>query len=376
MGWMHPSLSTDDVIAALGQSNRVCEVHMNLAGWQLENVLAAMQVPFPELTDLRLISYEDTPPVIPDSFLGRSAPRLRFLHLHSIPFPGLPKLLLSAIHLVELDLHHIPHSGYISPEAMVALISVSSSLEKLSLYFQPPQSRPDWESRSLLPLKRTILPALHYFSFQGFTEYLEQVVTHIDTPQLGRMRIIFFDQIDFDCPRLTQFINCTPALKALNEAHVRLCTATASVTLQSLFVSDNLLIDIWCSELNRQLSAIKQVFNSSLQPVSTIEYLYIRHRSSQRVWTIENTLWLELLLPFTAVKNLFLSKEFVPGIAVALQELDGGRVIEVLPRLEEIFIEGLEPSGPFQERIGRFVVARQLFDHPIAISSWDNDTEV
>src|SRR6266436_6612680 len=48
---------TDNVIAALGQSNRVCEVSLyNLAGWQLEQVLVAMQVPFPELTDLDLRS--------------------------------------------------------------------------------------------------------------------------------------------------------------------------------------------------------------------------------------------------------------------------------------------------------------------------------
>jgi hypothetical protein len=46
-----------------------------IPGWQLENVLvAAMQVPsFPELPDLRLSSLD---PVIPDSFLDGSAPRL------------------------------------------------------------------------------------------------------------------------------------------------------------------------------------------------------------------------------------------------------------------------------------------------------------
>jgi hypothetical protein len=102
-------------------------------------------------------------PVIPDSFLDGSAPRLRTSNCHGIPFPGLPKLLLSATHLVNLWLSDIPHSGYISPEAMVALLSVLSSLETLSLQFQSPQSRPDWESRSLPPPKRSILPALENF---------------------------------------------------------------------------------------------------------------------------------------------------------------------------------------------------------------------
>ena len=70
------------------------------------------------------------------------------------------------------------------------------------------------------------------------------------------------------------------------------------------------------------------------------------------------------------VKDLYLSKEFAPGIAAALQELVGGRT-EVFPSLENIFVEGLELSGSFQENIGQFVAARQLSDHPIAISDWN-----
>ena len=83
---------------------------------------------------------------------------------------------------------------------------------------------------------------------------------------------------------------------------------------------------------------------------------------------IENSLWLELLHPFPAVKNLYLSKDFAPGIAAALQEIVG---TEVLPSLQNIFVEGLEPSGPFQENIGQFVAARQLSGRPIAISVWN-----
>jgi hypothetical protein len=95
-----------------------------------------MQVPFPKLTELRLFSDSKTLPVIPDSFLNGSAPRLRIFGLGGIPFPGLPKLLLSATHLVNLQLFNIPDSGYISPEAMAALLSASSSLRMLCLEFQ------------------------------------------------------------------------------------------------------------------------------------------------------------------------------------------------------------------------------------------------
>jgi hypothetical protein len=86
-----------------------------------------------------------------------------------------------------------------------------------------------------------------------------------------------------------------------------------------------------------------------------VEVLYIEYQYSELVSkndAIEDTLlWLQLLLPFTAVKNLYLSKEFSPSIAAALQDLVGDRIIEVLPSLQNIFVEGLKPSGPFQEII-------------------------
>jgi hypothetical protein len=379
-GFMFSSSGTDNIIAALGQSNRVSQVSLlALANWQLEEVLVAMQVPFPELTEMRLSSHVDTLSVIPipDSFLGGSAPRLRSLTLNAIPFPGLPKLFLSATHLVHLKLSNVPHSGYISPEGMVALLSVSSSLESLYLEFRSPQSHPDLERRSLPPLNRSILPALHEFRFKGVTEYLEDLVTFIDAPQLDKMHITFFNQIDFDCPRLAQFINCTPTLRALDEAHVEFNHSTASVKLRyrtSKLGFDDLLIKVSCREPDWQLSSVAQVCDSSLCPPSTVEDLYIGRRYSPLVWkndAIESTLWLQLLRPFAAVKNLRLSREIAPGIAPALQELVGARVTEVLPSLRKIFVQGLKPLELFQENIGQFVAARQLSGHPVTLSVWN-----
>ena len=139
--------------------------------------------------------------------------------------------------------------------------------------------------------------------------------------------------------------------------------------------SRTLDIAIRCEEEDWQLSSIEQVCDSSLHPLSAAEDLYIERTYSRMglAWedyTVENTLWLRLLLPFTAVKNLYLSREFTQGIAAALQELVGDRIMEVLPSLQNIFVEMLEPSGPFQKNIEQFIAARQLSDHPIAISSW------
>ena len=231
-------------------------------------------------------------PAIPDSssrkvtFLGGSAPRLQFLNLSNISFPRLPNLLLSATQLVYLKLR-IPHSGYISPEAMVAPFSMLSKLEELSLIFQSPQSYPDWGSRSLPPPERQILPAIHRFYCKGVTEYLEDLVTHIDAPQLNNLHITFFNQIDFSCPRLAQFIDCTPTLRALDKAYVKFDDTAASIRLRSLEATSEssfftLLIYISCREPDWQLSSIEQVCNS-LHSLSKVEDLYIEQEYWQLV---------------------------------------------------------------------------------------------
>jgi hypothetical protein len=77
---------------------------------------------------------------------------------------------------------------------VIAVISALSSLETLTLEFKSHQSRPDSQSPSLPPLKRSILPTLNEFCFKGVTEYLEELVNGIDTPQLEKMDITFFSQ--------------------------------------------------------------------------------------------------------------------------------------------------------------------------------------
>jgi hypothetical protein len=88
---------------------------------------------------------------------------------------------------------------------------------------------------------------------------------------------------------------------------------------------------------------------------------------------IENSQWLELLQPFTAVKDLYMSCEVAPYIAPALRELVGESVTEVLPALQTFFLEWL--SGPAHEAIGQFAAARQLASHPIAVSRFEREEE-
>ena len=79
---------------------------------------------------------------------------------------------------------------------------------------------------------------------------------------------------------------------------------------------------------------------------------------------IENSQWLEVLRPFTAVKDLYVSLNLTPRIAPALKELVGEMATEVLPTLRTLFFEMPLPSGPVQEATGQFVSARELAPFP------------
>jgi hypothetical protein len=195
----------DNIIAALEHNDRVCQIELeDLSSRKLEYVTdsAAMHKPFPELTDLYLYGSGSGPGPILDSFLGGTAPRLRTLELFNVPFPGLPKLLLSATHLVTLYLLNIPCSGYIPPEVMATSLSALTSLKSLYLRFQYPRPRPALESRPPPPLTRSILPRLTKIEFKGEIEYLEEILARIDAPRLRKMHIYFFNQIIFDTPQL------------------------------------------------------------------------------------------------------------------------------------------------------------------------------
>jgi hypothetical protein len=234
----------DNILAVLNRHHRVSVIHFNINCFHItpdvEKVWAAMQVPFPELTDLRLWSNDPGAPIVPDSFLGGSSPRLQEIRLTGIPFPGLPKLLLSATHLVYLSLKNIGLSGYISPETIVTCLSPLASLKSLHLRFLLP-FLPDGESRHPSSATRSILPALSDIHFEGSGEYLEDLLACIDAPQLNALFIYIINETDLDTfdvpvavvPQLAQFISRTPMFKSLDEARVSLCGDVVLLTLLS-----------------------------------------------------------------------------------------------------------------------------------------------
>jgi hypothetical protein len=370
-----PASGVTNIISALQQHNRVCTIDIDGVPNSLLKEFAAMQEPFPALTDLELRSSDENAAVLSDSFLGGSAPSLQDLHLGGIPFPALPKLLLSTHDLVKLVLWNIPRSGYFSPEAMSTCLSTLTSLEKLFLGFRSPRSRVDRASRRPPPLTRIVLPALTFLEFKGDSEYLEDIVSRFDTPLLVRIIMIFFNQLVFDTPLLRHIICRTETVRSADRAYIWCTTNSVQFILGPRNRTDEgakVVLSISCKPLDWQISSLAQVCRTSFPPIPTLESLSIhiqKDRDSPLAWQddMEDTQWLDLLHLFTSVKNLDLYATSVPFIAPALQELSGERVTEVLPTLKNLFLQGPQPSGPVKEAIGKFIAARQLAGCPVTV---------
>jgi hypothetical protein len=354
-----PLRGVTNLLAALKKHDRVWGICIDGVPSSLLKKIIAMKR-FPALTMLALFSSDEKAPVLPVSFLGASAPRLREINLIGISFPGLGKLLLSTTDLVILFLRDIPHSGYISPEAMVASLSTLTRLREFGLEFRSPRSRADRENRHPSALTRVVLPSLTLLRFKGDSEYWEDIMSRIDAPLLDNMNITFFNQLVFDTPQLRHFISRTGIFKAPDRA--RIFFSHGCVIVEPF---RTLSLRILCEPSDWQLSSLSNLYNSALSPLPTLEHLEI-HDHLEYWEDTENVQWLELLRLFTTVKDLVLSEKSFRLVAPALDELDGESATEVLPALQNI-IQGPQPSEPDNRAIGKFIVTRRLLGSPVIV---------
>ena len=361
----------DNIIAAFEHHDRVC--HISLSGVLtslLERIAEITQEPFLALAHLELLLHDKSVPLLPDTFLGGSAPHLQTLNFGGIPLKPLQRLLSSATGLVDLHLWNLPHSGYISPNEMVTCLSELTMLQSLRLGFRSPRSFPNQSNRLQPPNTRTFFPALTSFEFHGVSEFLEDLVAQIETPLLYSVKITLFNQLIVDIVHFPQFIGRIPKFKALIQANVVFLRHTVTVNLtprEGTAYHTALMLRISCREPDWQLSLLGQIYSPSFPPLSTLEYLDIREdRFSRPHWLqddMESALLLELLSRFSAVKSLSLSPKLARLVTPALQQLiAGSRVINVLPALKDILLEEPQPSG-----LEKFVAARQLSGLPVVI---------
>ena len=329
-----------------------------------------MKEPFPVLTRLPIRSDDSKVPVLPKGFLGRSAPHLREIALSGIPYPALPALLLSASYLVTLELHRIPPTGCISPQAMATCLAALPGLNALDLQFQPAISR---LGRMLPPATRIILPVLTSFEFRGASEYLEDLVAQIDSPQLDRILIVYLNQlVDFQVPQLFEFIR---------RSVIRMTPFThAQVTLSGDRISFDMCrhelrsyenhptscrppakIVISCRGIDWQVPHMAKVLNQSSATLSNVVRLKLEspdHKYPQ----LARTDWRLLLRQFSAVQTLHASRRLAKHVSMALEDIAQEQVADVLPSLHSIDLPGQRASS-----VEKFITARQLSGRPVIV---------
>ena len=363
--------SVDDIIAALEQRDRVCQITLeDIPRWKMGVFVPAMLGPFPALQGITFEAsdVDSSIVVVPDSFLGGSAPQLEWFTFHGFPFPALPTLLSSTTNLDDLQLTGILRSGYISPEVMVTCLSAMPRLSTFRFQFHSPESFPNRECRQRPPLARATLPALRDLFFGGVNEYFEDLITRIDTPVIHVLETTYFHQHIYDFSQLSQFIGRVEAFKLPAYVNIRLLNGAAEVSVSSQITTNKparLLLGISCAELHLQLRYFVQVCSSSLLPFSDAESLAISsvYRLQRSQWepTLDDFLWLDLLYTFSVVKNLNIDKNILTLVAYTLKDVVKERITGVFPAIQELSVGEHLPSGPVLRAIEKFATARGLF---------------
>ena len=378
----------EDIVAALEQRDRVNTVELRGVSWpQLRKIITVVQEPFPALTRLELsddVLSDDSwlddgsnvpvpvlCPVLPSEFLGGSAPCLQTIRIDGIPFPALPRLLLSTSNLVRLCLSNIPQTGYIPPEDMVPALATLTRLDLLQIGFQSPSSRP---SRIRLPpVTRTVLPALTDFTFLGVREYLEDFIARIDAPRLASVFTKFFNQlIDFEVPRLCQFIERS-YLERLMRCSLEFDKKSVDFVAglrhtyhfppsqPSSYLGQCMYVGIQCEGIDWQVSQISRALDHISPVLTNVAHIKISFSStSLELEDMDDIEWLQFLRPFSSVQTLIVSGPFSGHVSRALEDSSGGMGAEVLPALEMLCLEG-QPVSSFH----KFIAARSESGRPV-----------
>ena len=367
------------IIAALKHRNRISTIDLSGVLALLPKPFLAMTKPFPELTSLSLHSWDEYIQVLPGSFLSGSCSRLQELHLHGIPFPGLENLLLSTGGLINLRLQLIPHSGYITPEAVINILSTLTKLESFELGFRSPRSLAERASQHSPTVTRVVLTSLTRFQFQGGSAYLEKILSRIDTPLLESFTITFFDCLVLDTPHLRHFISHTEAFSALDRADIVFDSPSDDSHISVTFPPPDaplsttdpgvLTLGVRYTDSGPGFMSLVRLFSSSLPPLPTLERLSTRMYRSTTRCRARVTEWVEFLRLFNAVKDLDLSRngKLTYRIFPALTELAGEGTVGALPALQNVFVHRLWGSDYIAKATKAFVAARQASGRPVAV---------
>ena len=314
-------------------------------------------------------------PVIPQRFLGRSAPSLQHLSLRCISFPRLPTFLLSARNIVTLELEAIPPNGYISPEVMARSLSALTKLTTLSISFFDDYFPEDQRRSHPDPPIRAIFPALVAFEYGGCNEYLEDFLARIDTPRLNQLGLYYFMR-EIEALQLSRFIQRTEHLSTAQFAR-------AEVTFYNVDVSFNLdcprgnssqaLLALNVNDppfLEEQVRSMVAIVPDGAL-FSCVDHLYA-HGDFVDTTEISASDWLPFFRLFPAVRTLRLYGGVESSFFAALEDTTEDMIPDVFPALHLIWLVKCEDKAKtvYHDPVGsidHFLSLRQLAGRPVTI---------
>ncbi len=105
-----------------------------------------------------------------------------------------------------------------------------------------------------------------------------------------------------------------------------------------------------------------QILNQSSAILSNVGRLSIHAHRLRPGWKndVGHTDWLDLLRPFTIVETLLVSRRLAGHVTLALQDVTGETVAEVLPALHLLCLEG-QPVGS----VYKFTAVRRNSGRPV-----------
>jgi hypothetical protein len=360
-------------VVALRRPDRLFKIDFDVTSSMTGSIIEAIQnlTPCQALESIRITIKDATGPSIlaRTAFLGGSAPRLREIMLDgiSLPFPEIRQVLLSTNNLVELHLLKISNKVYFSPDDLVSGLSTLFQLERLTIGFHSPASRPP-PSMTRPPPQRTILPSLRFLDFHGATEYLEEFVARIDLRAFCQIDVTLFNEIFFEIPRFCQFIPRSNELGfPISRVYVTLSPESGGIVFFPGSSSPAIFdLKTSCRRLDWQLSFVTQIASQLSPLLSSVHELTVETGSSPGMPTgetdVDSTQWLELLQPFTHVTRLKVLKTGVALAIIQALEVAGG----VLPQLTSLHLSknrGL-PTGSVVKAAEQFVATRKLSGRP------------
>ena len=359
----------DNIITALKQSSRVSSISLTVSS-SLQEKLSAISEPFLNLEALTLSSRDIIPPALPSTF--RWGPHLRALHSTRVTFPSFPQLLLLSQNLVDLQLHDIPISGYISPHAFANSLSEMTQLETLSLHFLSFPRRRIYLSLPPQAAERIVLPSLTCLKYRGISKYLDNLVARIDAPHLGDIDITLFSQPTMDASQLGRFIERIELQTSLTQAEVQTSSHAISICFTNSSTSSMpLLLQISCKQLDWQLSSMIRVCDQFSPFLFRVKELSIDTvQLSSRQDDLGGEQLQDLLCAFGGTTDFRVAGVLVPDILCALRPADQSRGNETiaLPALRNLRTDKpMEMYGPSWDILQSFIASRSLSGRPVKL---------